>query len=66
MRLTDLVLGEWPGDDLVAHSGAVAVAVEGLGRPLAANVEALIVSCVSGCPVSTWLLETEADPRWEP
>ena len=46
MRLTDLVLGEWPGDDLVAHSGAVAV--EGLGRPLAVDVEAVLEGCVSG------------------
>ena len=31
MSLADLVLGERPGDDLVAHSSAIAVAVEWLG-----------------------------------
>ena len=41
VRLTDMVVGERPGHDLVAHTSAVAV--ERLGRPLAVDAEAVVV-----------------------
>ena len=46
MRLADLVLGERPRHDLVAHSAAVAV--KRLGRPLASDVEAVLVGGWAG------------------